>query len=877
MKRGIGLFVLALIVLILVFEIASSGFRYDGARLIKNYNAGERIKGIVNLSFNNENAKSLFTSNFLGNISLLKFLEANRLGEGEDFDCSTQNCKEQYSVEEQISRFSLEGEKTVGLKVDGRNVRIESLAFDISSDIAESCGNPPIFIDILADGEEFASSDSHGNETCSNIARNYGCFDRNLGNSEYSYALITREEICENVTVLPGPAYRVGGKIKDKTRGEVGRLEMEIFDFDGFSMGGCRLPTHTGGEQELECDIEYSSPERTNFLVCVRNNNYINADYSIKSEIRAPECGTSGRDVELFARPLKYGNVDMTVDNSLFLDSLLEDSLNYYLEENYELSDDGVNCEPYCVIPVKFVGAEQEIELNSVELVYRDGQVQLYTREFYELSVEEPRISSGFLMLDLEKANFIIPIGSDEDNFILRLNNNKVFEERINISESFDFSLNTRFAFLGRETEFTAIVNANITSSVWDFGDGVVEEVAGKSIRHRYLEEGEYELKVTLTRRDGATTTKAFRIAVGNPRESANATIKEYDSRIANINGQINSFEKWIADEIKKNIALVELENSLESLKIEFNEAEDDEQYTNVVNGLLELNVPYSVSATRRGELPMTVGFENIDVRYIEEISKEEADEEELLGNIITWTLENYDPKVEFVQISAFTDDGEEELLSSFKIKLNPKKEGEKAYLFIDYPMESIEFVKNYGQEDVDGATYIALEGEREIEFLVDGMINVEELGAYISPEISVFGIVEEILPEEKPEFKTGKFILWISILIAVFLIVYIILQEWYKKHYESHLFKNKNDLYNLINFIYNARIGGFDDDEVKNRLKEKKWKGEQIAYALRKLDGKRTGMWEIPIFKRSENKKVKAELERRHAEGIDPRFGRAL
>ena len=104
--------------------------------------------------------------------------------------------------------------------------------------------------------------------------------------------------------------------------------------------------------------------------------------------------------------------------------------------------------------------------------------------------------------------------------------------------------------------------------------------------------------------------------------------------------------------------------------------------------------------------------------------------------------------------------------------------------------------------------------------------------------------------------------------------LIYIILQTWYKKNYEKHLFKNPNDLYNLINFIYNSRKAGLDEKEGRKKLLEKKWSKEQIVYAAKKLDGKRTGMWEIPMFKFIENRKVREELQKKNpGKPLDGRF----
>jgi hypothetical protein len=103
--------------------------------------------------------------------------------------------------------------------------------------------------------------------------------------------------------------------------------------------------------------------------------------------------------------------------------------------------------------------------------------------------------------------------------------------------------------------------------------------------------------------------------------------------------------------------------------------------------------------------------------------------------------------------------------------------------------------------------------------------------------------------------------LIWIIVMIVILFIIYILLQEWYKRRYEDHLFKNKNDLYNLINFISNSEKQGLARDAIYSKLSEKEWDSEQIRYAYNKFHGKRTGMWEIPIFKFMENKEVTKQL----------------
>jgi len=100
-------------------------------------------------------------------------------------------------------------------------------------------------------------------------------------------------------------------------------------------------------------------------------------------------------------------------------------------------------------------------------------------------------------------------------------------------------------------------------------------------------------------------------------------------------------------------------------------------------------------------------------------------------------------------------------------------------------------------------------------------------------------------------------------ILLFAGIIAYIILQKWYKRRYEDYLFKNKNDLYNLLHYIEAQRKKGVHESEIHYKLKNSGWNSEQIKYATRKHSGLRTGMLEIPIEKVF--KKIDEKDSRRH------------
>ena len=93
--------------------------------------------------------------------------------------------------------------------------------------------------------------------------------------------------------------------------------------------------------------------------------------------------------------------------------------------------------------------------------------------------------------------------------------------------------------------------------------------------------------------------------------------------------------------------------------------------------------------------------------------------------------------------------------------------------------------------------------------------------------------------------------VLAIILLILIGFGVYIGLQQWYKYNYEKHLFGNRNDLFNLLNYIDVAKKKGKEIGEIRGSLKKAGWSSEKVDYAIKKYSGGKTGMlFEIPVDK---------------------------
>ncbi len=888
-KRDIILIV-AVLSLLFIISPAEASIKYYEHKMESKYRAGESIRGNFNISIQNEPSNTLIRSNFYGSITLLELLQKNNLLSGIDYKCDTKNCTEDYAVISPISDIDLEKNETVGLKIYGKSIdEIINFEFTSESELPSSCGNP-VEIDILNDGENIIYSSTFNDVACS--SNDYGCFDKKL--SEYSSILIEEDEICETLSLGRAPAYRIGAKIVNSSEGK-GRLRMTMYSSNGNSVS-CNLPEHTEKEQELDCIVE-SIPTEGGYNVCIENIDFsspANSKYLIRSERSGKICGNLGRDFEIFGRPLQFGRMNLTINNSVYehlYSSSIHDEIFDYILKNYQNDEDGrAVCDPFCIVPIGIRGQSQKIKIRSLDLVFRDDGLAVDDVDYkslYLLLRKIPKVTSENLKLELEPANFVIPLNvKNKTIFQLFINNALVFKNNISVEESFEFDISPKFALVGLSSKFGVASMFNISSSKWSFGDGSSEETFGGSIRHTYFESGDYRMRVELIRKDGVIAVRTFDILVGDPKESSKRILEIYGLRISNLSTQIQNFPPTTKEELLKVLNLGSMNESVNNLRMLYENSTSEEEYTKIVEELLDLEIPRFIGYSKQGDLPLTIGYDNINVEYIEEISQKEAyDSDDLKSMIIEYMDKYYSSSSSFNVISTYDNEGKNDVLTKFIMIVDPLSEvPEQPSLIIDYPFEGVKFDKDYGQKSVgEGrAIYIPLDDKMNIfEFYIDGGVDLADIGAYVSPPVQSFVFDESndkpiCLPDDKEcqePFPLGRFLIGMLGLLVICIIIYIILQEWYKRHYENHLFKNKQDLYNLVNFIYNSRTTGMHDDEIRKKLKSVGWNGEKINYAFKKIDGKRVGMWEIPLFKSFENKRVREEITKRQGGQFNARF----
>ncbi|MBS3088352.1 hypothetical protein J4402_01075 [Candidatus Pacearchaeota archaeon] len=904
-----------IVVLVLAGLVLAEDFTFydEGSYIEKSYSGGQFVKGALNMSFDGqENAR--FESNFEGGVELFTLLTKMNYTQNVDFTCEPANCKERYaSSGEEIGdlktqSFFLDGEKIFGFVVGGGTMGgeleengITSFQINITSDSSETSCSNQISVDLFNDGVIDFYNTKYENQDCGSkvYGGSSGCYDD--GNAE-NLDIEKGEHYCIKLKLPAAPAYKLGARIK--AGWDDPEVAMKLYDTSGGDKSykkGCYvvLPA-AGSTADADCIVNYSSTEEFDAFVCIWDKGYRSdkTQHKIREDDSGSKhCGGVGMpseeeieintDFNIYALPLKYAAVG-TIKFDESLNENLYDDIEGYIDEVY-----GKDCEEECVVPFKIGGLSgQQIILDDAKITYEIDRVRT-SRNIYDVETEPFTISTeNVLELDIEKMKFEVPNKDKEgETFTLSFDGEELIDDKISITKGFDFTIGPRFALIGQNTQFIAYpsTSMNISGSVWKFTDSVSLMSANEKSSYTYVEEGEQEVEVTLTSSDGRTATKTFVIVVGEPQLSASLTINKYKQRVKDIEGDIVGFDEWIKSKVSSLINLEQTKNSLIVIENDFKKLKStdaDEKYVEIINRLVALELPKSIDVVQRGTLPGEIGFGNINVDHLATISRRTdiSDiREEIPSGIVSWSESNYNFEISFENIAALEDFGISPLLNAYKISLTPKAEAgsDEAYLIIDQSFSSLEFKQTYGQEKIgagEGA-YIALGRDRTpktFEFLIAGATapQIPALGVYISPKIDDLNVVKKPGEIEIAGFPWKIFVIAMTILIIIIFAVYIALQEWYKKYYERNLFKNPDNLYNIINFIYNSRVSGLKDREIKNKLLEKNWSRERVVYAFRKIDGKRTGMWEIPIFKGFENRKVKMEIQNKHPNSaIDARF----
>ncbi|MEK6898328.1 MAG: PKD domain-containing protein [Nanoarchaeota archaeon] len=870
-------------VLILVFlsSIIYADFQ-EGEKpysITTKYSANDNLKGWVNISLNNEPANARIETEF-GNIkaesvSLIDLLNSANLTKDKNYTCSISDCGTEYAGVGESSSTS----KVFNMKKSENNISgflfneeltgITSVVFSINSNAITSCNNQ-LKIDFFDDGEiDFANKNVFvgtlpADEVCS--AKDYGCFN--------PYADATERDIssnmtyCQKILIPESSGARVGAVVMGNGDKE---LKMSVYKSDGSYIGECIENVNAGNNwEQISCDVnEYLNGG--NYYVCINGDERENI-YKIKLETN-DKCGFFGSPennpeetaaYQIFAQGKKFAAVGSLSTSGIggFDESSFADKVKNYIEGKYGSLD----CSGGCSIPIKLIaGEDEEVTLSGLNINYDDqfGPVTNYNL-FNDFSTESAKINSGFVKIKIDKANLHVPSSFGSHNFLLTLGGKEIISEKIEVQRTPTISYVTPWiAVAAFPTEFTVFVdkhgaNTTITQYKWGFGDGSNETTTNSNkAEHTYNNQGNFQLRVTIKDSKGIDSSKSFNITVGTAKNSVEMVLQQKINNLNNIEKQIKNLSAFEQTTLKNLLSLDEAKSEISGIQRRVQAATIDNDYVGIMQDLTKTTIPESIVETVKADSIIFIPDKNnINLDIIKEAgggNYNNSVKTDYINSIITWDGSNLETKVDFNEISGLFNGELSKIVSFITVKTAKENLDDIVFLFIPN-LGNLTFKENYSKTEREGYTYIELkEMQNTIEFHTKESIDFQNMPIFLSPRLSQLSVQQSARGEEIDLGKTSKqifFVLSIILLAMLGFIVYIIMQEWYKRRYETYLFKNKNDLYNMVSYIHNAKKRGINHREISSKLKRAGWNSEQVNYIVRKYLGKRTGMFEIPVNK---------------------------
>ena len=351
-------------------------------------------------------------------------------------------------------------------------------------------------------------------------------------------------------------------------------------------------------------------------------------------------------------------------------------------------------------------------------------------------------------------------------------------------------------------------------------------------------------MTITVYDSEAEVSQGMFTIKVESPKDAINTTIIEYEQRIKNLETQINAFPEEYRALIDLDIN--ELKETLGSIKekyIKLTKSDDstDDEFIEVMTELTAISVPIEIKPSKSITIKVIDDIDEIDLDEIDELFGESCDSESVCKNAIAkWFINNIEMKITQKVYSQYEEDSNEALFSTYEIEINPEKTlNYEGFLVIELVEEDVIFDKDYETDFSEISTGVTLDlsSTNKVSFATQGDYDIFDIPIYLVPEISELSLGSRAADNEgKNKWLLPSIILAIILFIA--LIIYFLMRKWYEKNYENSLFKNKSDLDNLIAFIKNAQGRGLSNTEIKKRLKQSRWNGEQINYAIKKISG---------------------------------------
>jgi len=833
----------------------------------EKYSKGENIQGWMNISLQNEPTNSVFSDSFGNSITLISLLKTNANSKS-DYICNPENCQSFYTktspaTQKQIT-LNAGQEKLMGFVLNDNVDSISDFKLTITSNAIKSDENQ-LKIDLFNDlTNDIGNTKSYNQTEEWSAPKDYSCFDYTDPQVKEG-GIKSGDLYCQRINLPEAPGFSFGAWLKKESSSDNLNLKMNLYDIElEKDIGSCALPDASAAEISVYCNIDYLVTKQKDYYACLSAESGT-GNYKIKTYAYTNDrCGFKGYpgDEEIaayrmFSQPRFFDAIGtLEISNTLPAGDFISEQIEAYIEDKYDnLSCAGRNC----IIPIKLISNVQQTLAISGEIEYDSPYSSgVEEKNIYDLSEDSGKITADSQKIFLDDANFTVSNDIGTYAFKLSLENTELFEKQIEVKKGIEIiSLNPLKTAAGLPTNFKVKVNANnatISKYKWDFNsDGIIDKITlNNFVQYTYPTTGNYNLIISVEDSEGTSSSESFNIEVGSAKDVLPDLIKEKQESLSDIKGEVSTYDLFSVSAIENVLNLSGMESALQNIDSKYlliKESGTEQEFQNLLSQIIEIELPKSLSKTLdSASLTFFPKKENIELSAIETIAGGSYDadlEEEYKDALLTWNLNNVQAKLSQKEFSAIYDSGEEPLVKVFKLNIKDLGAEEDFFVFVK-AMEGIKFKENISYDDSSGYYSKQLTGDENLEFYTTENINFENLPAFASPSLEN---LEVSAGEGSEPEKAGKPFNWLIFsLIIIFVIfigfaIYLILKKWYKDKYENYLFKNKNDLYNMVTYLHKAKQEGKKDDEIAKDLRKSGWSSEQVTYVMKKYSGKKWGM----------------------------------
>lgn len=846
MRRNI-LFILLGIIFSISFISAS--FNVGNYSITTSYSKGDFLKGNVEMNFSGELLNSKFTDNFGNSVELGELINVSNY----TYTCTPTDCSSYYNASNLQStktfQLNANSSKILGFKLTGNIDTIQKIEFTFDSDAGQAETNQ-LKMDILNDGSYETGNSAVGTLTFSE--KDFGCFSSAEVVEEASIDTIP---YCQQVTLREAPAFLIGGEFKVKTTGTQ-NLTMELYNKDGLFLQKCTIPKEqiTPVFSQVSCQVNYLVPEEDEYYVCVKATSGT-GEYKTKayaSNDPSLNCGFKGEPVDSFVgayRLYASGKYFGAVPETKINDTLPNGNSLIVMVEDYFLEKyGGMDCTAGCFIPIKFLSSvNQTITIKDIYVLYdKVGISGAELTGISDFSENPPLISSSIQKLYLD-TYFNLPDDTKEYTYKLKFNDKEVFEEIISI-ENVSLKLSPLKTARGFPTVFN-VTGFSGVSYYWNFGDNSTEMSSTNSITHTYSAINNYTVSIRAISSGGNEFSKSFKVVVESPKTLIDSELSSYESILNSLKTQISKYDTFTKTILTQELKMTENELKVKELKINAGLAQSQEDYDAIIEELLNFNIPTTIFQSSTARVPFYVQKEYIDLNSLAEVSESfvtEGREDDLNNLLIFWNQEKLDVKVS-IKNYFVKKEGEDFLKENIYEMIFTKKDSSMTPYYVIFEDLDGLVIDNPNVINLStGYKAIVLDSDTVILFSLPD-VTLSELPVFFAPSISELNL-EDTNAIDVEASKKKILYLYLSLfgLVLLGFFVYYLLHRWYKIKYEKYLFKDRNNLYNVMIYVNNSKKQGLSNDQIRENLRKSGWNAEQIRYIMRKFHGRETG---LPLF----------------------------